>query len=260
MGPLPRIGIAFEDPPLAEASVAVVVPFSWRNGAPTGAAGGVLKLLKPGIEEKLEEELELLRRIGALLDERCAAYGLPEIDYEDTFAQVSTLLAHEVCLQREQEHMANARKACAGLSSIIVPEVYEFSTPRLTAMQRIVGTKVTDADTLSAAGRRKLGDTIVETLLARPLWSAAPLTLFHADPHAGNLFATAHGKLAILDWSLVGHLTKNDRVQLTQILLGAFTLDASRIRQAIDELAQRRTEEAALAGVVDQHLALVERG
>jgi ubiquinone biosynthesis protein len=105
LGPLSRVGIAVEEPPLAEASVAVVVPFSWRNGAPSGAAGGVLKLLKPGIEEKLEEELELLRRIGALLDERCEAYGLPQIDYEDTFSQVSTLLAHEVCLQREQEHM-----------------------------------------------------------------------------------------------------------------------------------------------------------
>ena len=181
LGPLSRIGIAIEEPPLAEASVAVVVPFSARDGASAEAAGGVLKLLKPGVEPKLEEELDLLQRIGALLDERCEAYRLPQIAYEDTFAQVGTLLAGEVRLQREQQHMAVARKAYEGLSSVVVPEVYEFSTPRLTAMQRIVGTKVTDADSLSAAGRRKLGDTIVETLLARPLWSAAPLTLFHAD-------------------------------------------------------------------------------
>ena len=256
LGPLSRVGIAVEEPPLAEASVAVVVPFSWRNSA----AGGVLKLLKPGIEEKLEEELELLRRIGALLDERCEAYGLPQIDYEDTFSQVSTLLAHEVCLQREQEHMADARKACDGSGSVVVPEVYGFSTARLTAMQRIVGTKVTDVHSLSATGQCNLGNTIVEALLARPLWSAAPRAMFHADPHAGNLFATDDGKLAILDWSLVGHLTKNDRIQLAQILLGAFTLDASRIRQAIDELAQRRTEEAALAGIVGQHLARLSEG
>ena len=259
LGPLSRIGIAIEEPPLAEASVAVVVPFTARDGASAEVAGGVLKLLKPGVEPKLEEDLDLLQRIGALLDERCEAYRLPQIDYEDTFVQVRTLLASEVCLQREQQHMAGAREVYEGMSSVIVPEVYEFSTPRLTAMQRIVGTKVTDADTLSAAGRRELGNTIVETLLARPLWSAGPRTVFHADPHAGNLFATDDGKLAILDWSLVGHLAKNDRVQLTQILLGAFTLDASRIRQAIDELAQGRTEEAALAGIVDQHLARLEK-
>jgi ubiquinone biosynthesis protein len=156
--------------------------------------------------------------------------------------------------------MVDARKECEDLSSVIVPEVYEFSTPRLTAMRRIGGTKVTDADALSAVGRRKLGNTIIKTLLAHPLWSAAPRTIFHADPHAGNLFATDDGKLAILDWSLVGHLAKNDRVQLAQILLGAFTLDASRIRQAVDELAQGRTEEAALADIVDQHLARLREG
>jgi hypothetical protein len=61
--------------------------------------------------------------------------------------------------------MADARKTCEDLSSIIVPDVYGFSTARPTAMQRIVGTKVTDADTLSAAGRRKLGNAIVKTLL-----------------------------------------------------------------------------------------------
>ena len=260
LGPLSRIGIAVEEPPLAEASVAVVVPFSARDGASAGTVGGVLKLLKPGVEPKLEEELELLQRIGALLDERCEAYRLPQIAYEDTFAQVATLLAGEVRLRREQQHMAVAREAYDGLSSVVVPEVYPFSTPRLTAMQRIFGTKVTDADALSTAGRRKLGNTIVETLLARPLWSAAPCTLFHADPHAGNLFATDDGKLAILDWSLVGHLTKNDRVQLMQIALGAFTLDASRIRRAIDELAQSRMDPAALADVVDQHLARLGNG
>ena len=259
LGPLSRIGIAIEEPPLAEASVAVVVPFTARDG-PAGAAGGVLKLLKPGVEPKLEEELELLQRIGALLDERCEAYRLPQIDYEDTFVEVRTLLAGEVCLQREQQHMIAARRAYEGLSSVIIPEVCDFSTPRLTAMQRIVGTKVTDADALSAAGRRKLGNTIVEALLAHPLWSAVPRIAFHADPHAGNLFTTEDGKLAILDWSLVGHLGKNDRVQLTQILLGAFTLDASRICQAIGVLAQGRMEEPALAGIVAHHIAGLEKG
>ena len=108
LGPLSRIGIAIEEP----ASVAVVVPFSARDGASAEAAGGVLKLLKPGVEPKLEEELDLLQRIGALLDERCEAYRLPQIAYEDTFAQVRTLLAGEVRLQREQQHMAVAPRRC----------------------------------------------------------------------------------------------------------------------------------------------------
>jgi ubiquinone biosynthesis protein len=259
LGPLAHLGIAITEPPLAEASVAVVVPFTSLEGTAGEPANGVLKLLKPGVEEKLAEELSLLQRVGALLDDRCEAYALPHIDYEHAFAQVRRLLAGEVCLEREQQHMVAASAAYAGLPSAVVPELYPFSTPRLTAMQRIIGTKVTDA-TLSAADRRKIAGTIVETLLALPLWSDADQAMFHADPHAGNLFATEEGQLAILDWSLVGLITKADRVQLTQILLGAFTLDAGRIRVAINELAQGHTDALAVAGVVDRHLACLTPG
>jgi ubiquinone biosynthesis protein len=258
LGPLSRLRIDIEESPLAEASVAIVVPFT-SSGASCECEGGVLKLLKPGVEEKLEEELELLQRIGALLDERCLTYQLPQIDYEDTFLEVKALLSREICLDREQEHMRHARREFSDVSSIIVPEVYDFSTPHLTAMQRIIGTKVTDAD-LPPAGRRRLADLIVEALLARPIWSKAPDAVFHADPHAGNLFATADGRLGVLDWSLVGHLTKDDRVQLTQILIGAFTLDASRVCEAIDALAQGRTDATSLSQVVHQHMALISQG
>ena len=98
-----------DEPPLAEASVAIVVPFTSRSTC-NQAAHGVLKLLKPGIEEKLEEELDLLQRIGGLLDDRCQPYQLPQIDYEDTFVEVKALLSREICLDREQEHMRHARR------------------------------------------------------------------------------------------------------------------------------------------------------
>jgi ubiquinone biosynthesis protein len=256
LGPVSRLGISIEEPPLAEASVAIVVPFTSRSKR---VAHGVLKLLKPGIVEKLEEELELLQRIGGLLDERCEAYRLPHIDYEDTFLEVKALLSREICLDREQEHMRHARREFSHVSSVIVPEVYDFSTPRLTAMQRIIGAKVTDSD-LPAPGRRKLADTIIQALLARPLWSNEEQAFFHADPHAGNLFATADGELVVLDWSLVGHLTKDDRVQLTQILIGAFTLDASRVCEAIDALAQGRTDAPSLNQIIHKHIGLVSQG
>jgi ubiquinone biosynthesis protein len=258
LGLVSQLGITIDEPPLAEASVAIVVPFTSRSTC-NQAAHGVLKLLKPGIEEKLEEELDLLHRIGALLDDRCQTYQLPQIDYEETFVEVKALLSREICLDREQEHMRHARREFSDLSSVIVPEVYDFSTPRLTAMQRIIGAKVTDAD-LPASGRRKLADTIIRALLARPIWSKVSQAVFHADPHAGNLFATSDGRLGVLDWSLVGHLTKDDRVQLTQILIGAFTLDASRVCEAIDALAQGRTDATSLGEIVHQHMALVSQG
>lgn len=261
LGPLADLGIHIDEPPLAEASVAVVVPFEGdRPGG--GPFRGVLKLLKPGIEAALEDELETLQRIGALLDERCEAYGLPRIAYEESFCDVRALLAREIRLDEEQAHMRAARTAWATIGDVVIPEVYPFSTPRVTAMQRIDGGKVTDAAAaLPRRARRRLGDLIIRALIAQPVWPAGEgPSLFHADPHAGNLFATADGKLAILDWSLVGALTKADRVALTQIVIGALTLDGQRIRAAIDGLSQGRGDGDALQAVIDERVGTLRNG
>jgi ubiquinone biosynthesis protein len=265
LGPLSRLDVSIDEQPLAEASVAVVVPFVWRPG-PRGEVGpgavkrGVFKLLKPGIEQRLYEELEVLRDIGALLDERCRHYGIPEIDYESTFAQVRDLLYFEVHLDKEQEHLRMAQAAYAEVPSIVVPEVYPFCTSRVTAMERIDGRKVTDVETLTPEDRRQLADLITGALIARPIWSRGSRTLFHADPHAGNLMVTDDLRLAILDWSLVGHLSKSDQVRLSQILVGAATLDTHRIAEAIKGLAEGGIDGEALRRVVDEKLGLIRQG
>jgi ubiquinone biosynthesis protein len=253
LGHRPDAAIVLGDPPLAEASVALVVPFRWHAGSGREHEG-VFKLLKPGIEEKLDEELTLLQRVGELLDERCHAYDLPEISYAETFAQVRELLEREVRLDGEQRHLRAARLAYRDRPAVVIPEVFPFSTPRMTAMERVYGRKVTDVEAAPAAFRRALAATMIDALLAHPIWAPGPSTLFHADPHAGNLIATDEGRLAILDWSLVGHLTKDDQVTLSQILLGALTSDPGRILQAIGHLADNVADPDTLRGVVDRAL------
>ena len=76
IGPLAALGVELDEDPLAEASVAVVVPFVCRGAGPQPRRG-VFKLLKPGIEAVLERELAVLQEIGAVLDERCREYDLP---------------------------------------------------------------------------------------------------------------------------------------------------------------------------------------
>jgi len=260
LGKLSSLGVSLEGEPIAEASVAVVVPFLWRDSGDGKTRRGVFKLLKPGIEQRLHEELEIVRGIGALLDERCRHYAIPEIDYESTFAQVRDLLYHEVHLDREQYHLRMAREAYAREPSVIVPEIYPFCTPRVTAMQRIDGHKVTEVEAMSAEDRRRLADLITGALIARPIWSPGPETFFHADPHAGNLMVTDDRRLAILDWSLADYLSKSDQVQLSQILIGAATLDEHRVVEAVKGLAEGGIDEQSLRRVVNDKLTVIRGG
>lgn len=251
-------GLEIGEKPLAEGSVAVVVPFRWRPNRDE-LRSGVFKLVKPGISERLEEELEILVELGPYLEDRCETYRLPPLDYSGTFEHVRDLLRNEVRLEEEQRNMAEASALYAGVPRVRVPQLFPFSTPRVTAMERVDGDKVTDVNGTEDE-REDLASLAVEALLALPFWSEQPTTLFHADPHAGNLFLTDDRRLALLDWSLTVRLAKEQREQVVQIVLGGFTMDVHRVSRAVAKLARVRPGEEALRAAAGAALERVAEG
>jgi ubiquinone biosynthesis protein len=120
----------------------------------------------------------------------------------------------------------------------------------VTAMERVDGRKVTDPQAMPAWRRPAMFFSIVRGLLSQVIFSRDESVLFHGDPHAGNLMATRDGQLHILDWSLAGQLTTDDRVQTSQLLVGAWALDGARISSAIAALAGNPTD----AGLINRHV------
>jgi ubiquinone biosynthesis protein len=258
--------------PLAEASVAVVLPLRWRRGV-GGEEEGVAKVLKPGVVEDLREDLEILGKLADHLDGQRVHSAMPSFEYRDTFDDVRELLTHEIDFAQEQANLAAASRAYAQRRDVQIPSRLPFSTPHVTAMQRVHGVKVTDLCTAgrhggsdnAAAGacrwqRRRLCETMAGALIGDVIFSREAVALFHADPHAGNLFAGDDGRLAVLDWSLTGQLRREDREQITQILVGALALDARRILASIATLSRTAPDETLMRRLVDGALARVRRG
>jgi ubiquinone biosynthesis protein len=235
-----------------------VIPFVWRpQGGPP--QDGVFKVLKPGVADRLGDELEVWPALGVFLEECCVRHGLPPIPYRETMERVRRLLQSEIRLDQEQANLGHAAQFYADTRDVVIPRVLPFCTTRITAMARIPGCKVTDAE-LTADGARALAKTIVGALLAKPFWNTGPVTSFHADPHAGNLLFTPDGRLAILDWSLVGRLRKSDQVQLMQVVLAALSLDASKMALAISALSTVSVNEQALQSMVADALRRIRHG
>jgi len=257
---IPEEVLELDSTALAEASVSVVVPFSLSDTAAAGPNRGVLKVLKPGIEEALEEELAIWSELGRFVDERCEYYKVPSLNYAESLATIRDLLAQEIRLDREQRHLAEAAAFYKDAARVRIPALFPFCTPRITAMEHVYGRKVTDVDTLSEHQRHKLANAVVDALIARPVWAPKEIAPFHADPHAGNLLFTEDERLAILDWSLTGYLGKNERIHMMQLLLGALTLDPERIAREIEALAQAPVNASALRRVVDKALAKLYAG
>ena len=243
--------LSFGEQAIAEGSVAVIVPFTYR--ARGELRHGVFKVLKPGVEAKLADELAILGELEGFLEERGRELGLPALDYRETLGTVRRLLLKEVHFANEQHNLRAAAAFYAGEPRVMVPRLLPWCTARLTAMERVFGGKVTDAP-LAPVDRRRLADTLVSTVLAQPFWSTAQRAMFHADLHAGNLLLTTDGRLAIIDWSLTAGLTKTQRAALIAIALGGLTLDAPAIRTAIAGLGQLAVNDARLTAAVDRAL------
>ncbi|MCB1852911.1 MAG: hypothetical protein KDI83_19425 [Gammaproteobacteria bacterium] len=252
-------GIKLGRQPLAEASIAVIVPFTWTDKSQGKTGHGVFKLLKEGVTERLLQELEIWRGLGSFLEERCAYHGLPPLDYRETLESMCLLLRQEVCFEQEQQHLLQASAYYANEPHILVPRLLPFCTDEITAMERIDGCKVTDAP-IPLQRRNLLADRLLGCMIAKPFWDPAEETMFHADPHAGNLFCTRDEKLALLDWTLAGRLQKQQRIDLIQIALGGITQEAARVCQAIEHLGQTQADGSRLRSCVDAALREVRQG
>lgn len=225
--------------PLAEGSIALIVPFT-LDGDPGDAehpaTDGVFKVLRPGIRRIVEEELAIAAPLGDYLEARSAELGLPPLPYAATFDQIRDMLVDEMNLEGEREHLATAARMYRHDAAVHIPRLLPGSTPRLTAMERVWAEKITDAQALPADTRQRLAHTLVRALLARPFFSDTDDALFHGDPHAGNLLLGADGRVVILDWSLAGNLARADRRALVALLLGALTLDRRRAAAGLGTL------------------------
>jgi ubiquinone biosynthesis protein len=260
LGSLEQLGITLQ-PAIAEASVAVVVPFREDRRSGDHAASGVFKVLKPGIEQQLGDELRLLENVGKHLDSRCEELQIPALDYQESFQQAHDKLLDEVQLENEQRHLIQAKEFFADEPRVRIPELLQHCTSRVTSMERLSGGKVTSHGLDTTRRKRRLARLIAKSLIAKPIFSKSDQPLFHGDPHAGNLFLTDDGCLGVLDWSLAGTLGATQRIAIVQLILAAITLDADRMVSVLQQLAERqRPDDQAIRGVAEDWIRRVRRG
>ncbi len=259
LGPLETKAIELLPPAIAEASVAVVIPF--RDKSQPTQAEGVFKVLKPGIVDRLNLELDVLSQVGQHLDNRLSELQIPQLDFQDTFDQVRAKLLGELRLDEEQRHLASAARFYADQPEIHIPTVFDHCTPRVTAMERIIGEKVTDHPFLLSAEKHDLTNLIARAMITRPILSRNEQALFHCDPHAGNLFITPDARLAILDWSLVGFLGEAERIALVQVMLAAIRMRPDKMAATILGLdVRKQCDQIVLATCIDQWLRKIRQG
>jgi len=230
----------FNPKPLAAASIGQVHGATLRDGSEV-----VVKIRRPGVVEQIEEDLEILHTMAAAASRRWElARRYDVVGLSQEFAQT---LRAELDYIREGRNAERFAENFSDNAAVHVPEVFwELTTARVLTLERIHGTKIDDLAALDAAGidREELAERAARVILKMIFEDG----FFHADPHAGNFLVERGGRLAIIDFGMVGTVDTRTREQLVELLFAVTSRDPDRLVDAFFDLRmlQRHTNRDVL--------------
>src|SRR5579863_8376297 len=216
---------SFEPSPLAAASIAQVHAATLKDGGEV-----VVKILRPGMREVIDLDLEVLDTLAKLADQYWQE-ARPVRPIE-VVAEYRKTVTDELDLLREAGNAAQLKRNFAGSSLLYVPAVHwDYCRPNIMVMERIHGIIVSQIDELRARGTdiAKLAENGVEIFFTQVFRH----NFFHADMHPGNIFVQVEDpknpRYAAVDFGIVGTLQPRDQHYLAENFMAFFDRDYARI-------------------------------
>lgn len=211
----------FDSEPLAAASIAQVHRARLDDGAEV-----VVKVQRPGIENVIAVDLEILAHIADLMEQY-----LEEVQGHRPSAIVHEFarsLSREIDFAIELANIQRFARQFEGNPAIHVPLVFpELSTDRILVMEYIVGIKSSLVGDLREQGydltliAERGANLVMEQIFVHGF--------FHADPHPGNIFILPDNVICFIDFGQMGRLSLKDREDFTDLVLDLVAGNEGRI-------------------------------
>ena len=223
--PLTEVFQRFDVEPHAAASIAQVHTAALPDGKEV-----IVKLLRPGVEAQIEQDLDVLRWLAELADRYWSLAS--RLRPLEVVAEYEKTIIDELDLMREAANTAQLKRNFAGSDLLYVPDVYfDYCRPEVMVQERIYGVQISNMEALRKAGTniQRLAENGVEIFFTQVFRH----NFFHADMHPGNIFVLIedpeHPRYAAVDFGIVGTLSATDRRYLAENFLAFFDRDYHRI-------------------------------
>src|SRR5215213_5687927 len=186
----------------------------------------IVKISRPNIEHIVEKDIFFLKKILPI----ATRFIDPNLRFsaEGMLSQFIETIHEEMDYRIEADNLIAIKNNLKNDKMIIIPNVIlERTSKHVLTLEYIPGIKITDIEKLEAMGidREKLVTRVHHVFFKMLLRHS----IFHADPHPGNIsVAPDSGAIILYDFGMIGRIDDDTRIKLIRLYLGLIEKDAVR--------------------------------
>ncbi len=249
--PLEELFETVDQIPLGSASMAQVYRARLLTGEDV-----VLKVQRPGIQELVKVDLEIMHHLAQLIENHVESWRL----HRPTaiVAEISKSLYKEIDFRVEAAHLERFAWQFAQEKTIYIPKLYHaYTTERVLVMEYIDGIKASklEESNLTKAERKIVAERIAD-LVMKQIFEYG---FFHADPHPANIHILPNQVICFLDFGMMGFFDQRGREGFADLVWGISRRNEISVTNALLKLASadsdppRHGMEADVADFMHQH-------
>jgi ubiquinone biosynthesis protein len=218
----------FDQKPIASASIGQV----YHGRLSTGEEVAV-KVMRPGIEEIIENDLLILMSMAKFFEKHVkASKFFNPVGFIEEFSRV---MRQEIYYTHEAQNADKFYKSFAGVTTVRIPKIYwKYTTKHILTQEYLEGFKITDIAKIEEAGldRKKVSFDLSNAYLKMIFEDG----FYHADPHPGNILVSPEGVIIFLDFGMAGIVDPYLRENLVNLMLAVQKADIDPLMETLSEI------------------------
>lgn len=209
----------FYEKPIASASLSCVYKAKYKG------RDVAVKVQRPNLKQEIFTDIQILYDIANLIErfiKESEIYQPKKIvrEFEKSIKKELNFLIEAKNIEIMRGRMGDDER-------LFIPYVYkDLCTEKLIVMEYIDGIKINQVQEWSKFVEKK---EIIKKGTEIILKQIFDIGFFHGDPHPGNIFVLKDGRIALIDFGIVGRLDEEKKFQLINLLKGIINGDTEKI-------------------------------
>ncbi|MFB6200212.1 MAG: ABC1 kinase family protein [Candidatus Nanohaloarchaea archaeon] len=219
----------FEEEPVAAASIAQVHRAKLKNGEEVA-----VKVRRPGIVNQISKDLDILKFLAKEGEKH--SEKMKKLRTRKMVKQFASWTQDELDFQKERRNIERTRQNFQDEDRVKIPGAYpELSSERVLIMEFMEGVKCTEKEEMKQLeiDQKQVAKTAIELGIKQVVRDG----FFHADPHPSNFLLNQEGEIILLDFGMMGEISKKKRRKIGLLFLHAVDQNVDAAMDIIKDIA-----------------------